>query len=506
MEIKEILKGESQEIEFKKEIPEKSEKYLKSIIAFANTHGGKVVIGVEDETLQLVGVNEKDVFQMMDKITNAIFDNCEPQIIPNITFQTLEDKCLIIVEIYPGANRPYYFKARGKEKGTYIRIGGTSRPADLIRVRELEMEGQNLSWDEIACIGFDVTEAAVSKLCHDVSRYMGEATRGSNSKYVTAENLLNWNVLKQAGHSKIATNSFALLTSDFFRFAKIQCALFKGKDRDIFIDKKTYDGPLYEQIENAYQFVLRHINLSSEIEGLVRKDRYELPPSAIREMIVNAVCHRNYLDSSCIQVAIFDDRLEVTSPGMLYGGLTLSEALQGRSKIRNRAIAEVLSRMEIVEAWGTGIKRILRRAEEYQLPIPKFEEIGDTFRVNLYRPLLNETKKPIPEPKKPINEFEKPISEPKKPISEFEKPISEPKKPIKTSQRSRKIKQHELKKERENRIMNHIEEFGFITNKEAREVLKLADSTTKRLLKQMVEEELLTETGTNKARKYYKKS
>jgi len=138
--------------------------------------------------------------------------------------------------------------------------------------------------------------------------------------------------------------------SDYFRFSKIQCALFKGIERDIFIDKKEYNGPLYEQIEQAYQFVLRHINLGAEIDGLVRKDVYELPVGAIREMIVNAVCHRNYMDNASVQVAIYDDRVEVTSPGMLYGGLTLEEAMSGRSKIRNRAVAEVFSRMDIIES------------------------------------------------------------------------------------------------------------------------------------------------------------
>ena len=147
---------------------------------------------------------------------------------------------------------------------------------------------------------------------------------------VTKEQLLNWKVLKQSGEEILATNAFVLLTSDYFRFSKIQCALFKGNDRDIFIDKKEYSGPLYEQIEAAYQFVLRHINLSAEIEGLVRKDAYELPVAAIREMIINAICHRNYMDNSCVQVAIYDNRVEVTSPGMLFGGLTLEEAMNGR--------------------------------------------------------------------------------------------------------------------------------------------------------------------------------
>lgn len=269
------------------------------------------------------------------------------------------------------------------------------------------------------------------------------------------QQLLSWKVLKKNGSDLLATNAFALLTGKYFPFAKIQCALFKGTERDFFIDKKEYDGCLYEQIENAYQFVLRHINLGAEINGLVRKDTYELPVAAIREMIVNAVCHRNYMDNSCIQVAVYDDRIEVTSPGMLYGGLTLEEAVSGRSKIRNRIIADIFSRMEIIEEWGTGIRRILHRAKEYGLPEPEFMEIGDTFRVNLFK---------------------------------------------KADKKADKILL------RQRLILDYIEENGFITNKEAREILGLADSTTKRFLKYMVETNLLLEKGQRKSRKYIRKS
>ena len=203
---------------------------------------------------------------------------------------------MVIVEIYPGANRPYYIKNAGKEKGTYVRVAGTSRPADTVKIKELEMEGTNVSWDELVCVGYKVTEEAVQKLCRDIAEYMKRALPNEEERKtvqeVTKEQLLNWKVLKQSGEDILATNAFVLLTSDYFRFSKIQCALFKGNDRDIFIDKKEYSGPLYEQIEAAYQFVLRHINLSAEIEGLVRKDAYELPVAAIREMIINAICHR----------------------------------------------------------------------------------------------------------------------------------------------------------------------------------------------------------------------
>ena len=179
--------------------------------------------------------------------------------------------------------------------------------------------------------------------------------------------------------------AFALLTSDYFEFSKTQCAVFKGTDRAVFLDKREFDGPIYTQIEEAVDFVLRNIRLGATIDGLVRKEKYELPPEAIREMIINAHCHRNLLEESCIQVAVYDDRLEVTSPGGLYNGLTYEEVLNGHSKIRNKGIANIFSQMGLVEAWGSGIKRIFNAAGEYGLEEPRIQEFDNMFRIELFR-------------------------------------------------------------------------------------------------------------------------
>ena len=129
--------------------------------------------------------------------------------------------------------------------------------------------------------------------------------------------------------------------------------------------------------------------MGAEIKGLLRTDSYELPPEAIREAIVNATTHRNFLDNSCVQVAVYDDRVEITSPGMLFGGLTIPQIKEGGSKIRNRCIAEVFNRMKIVESWETGIRRMFNACKEYGVREPELLEIGDSFRVNLYRPSYN---------------------------------------------------------------------------------------------------------------------
>lgn len=118
----EILNGENKNIEYKRELPSKSDKYIKSLVAFANTSGGKLVIGIEDENHEVIGVDESEVFSIIDTITNVISDTVEPQLVPNITCSTICGKCIIIVEIYPGNHRPYYIKSIGKEQGAYIRL------------------------------------------------------------------------------------------------------------------------------------------------------------------------------------------------------------------------------------------------------------------------------------------------------------------------------------------------------------------------------------------------
>ena len=385
-----MLSGESKNIEYKVTLPDKSEKYMKTIVAFANTQGGKLIVGVDDNSHQVIGVDNDILFELMDSIANAVSDSCMPQIIPDIEPQTMEGKTVIVVSVEAGKNRPYYLKSKGKENGTYIRVAGTSRQAFPEKIRELEMEGARISWDELTCVGYPVTESATEKLCQDIEYFRRKA--GMAEHTMKKEQLINWRILKQSEGQLLATNAYALLTSDYFPFSKTQCAVFKGTERAVFLDKREFTGPVYMQIEEAVDFVLRNIRLGATISGLVRKEQYELPPEAIREMIINAHCHRNLLEESCIQVAVYDDRLEVTSPGGLYNGLTYEEVMNGRSKIRNKGLANVFSQMGFVEAWGSGIKRILNAAKEYDLPEPKIQEFDNMFRVELFRktPMMEE--------------------------------------------------------------------------------------------------------------------
>ncbi len=385
--------GEGKNIEFKREIPDKHEKFLKDIIAFSNSTGGKVILGIEDETGNVYGIGEQSPFRLSDSISNMISDACTPQIEPDISIQTAENKTILVIDIAPGKFRPYYLANKSKENSAYIRINGTSRPADIRKLHELELEGQNISYDTLQEIGLEYDEKKALDLCRKMKQIAIDSCETDEEKLsikdMTLEKLHDFGILCIVGRNPYPTHAFNLLTDNKIKSSKIQCALFKGQTRDIFIDKKEFNGPVYEQIDDAYHFVLRHIDMGAEIEGEYRKDVYELPISAIREMIANAVLHRSYLDKSCIQVCLYDDRIEVSSPGMLYGGLDLETAKLGKSTCRNEALAEAFHYMHIVEAWGTGLPRIINRCKEYGLPEPLFEEFGDGFKVSLYRKVSN---------------------------------------------------------------------------------------------------------------------
>ena len=161
-----MFSGESKNIESKVSLPDKSEKYVKTIVAFANTQGGKLIVGVDDKNHQVIGVENDILFQTMDAIATAVSDSCMPQIIPDIEPQTVEGKTIIIVSVEAGKNRPYY---------TYIRVAGTSRQAFPEKIKELEMEGARISWDELTCVGYTVTEEATEKLCQDIEVFRKKA-------------------------------------------------------------------------------------------------------------------------------------------------------------------------------------------------------------------------------------------------------------------------------------------------------------------------------------------
>ena len=391
-----LFAGESKNIEYKVAVPKKSEKYMKTVVAFANGNGGKIVFGIDDKTLEIVGMDEDNIFKTMDAITNAISDSCEPRIRPDVTLQTVNDKTVIVVEILPGAMRPYYIKSEGMTEGTYMRVSGTTRPVEGYMLKELILEGQNRYFDSEPCRKLQITDEDIQNLCKIMKetaiKNTWQDSEKAKIKDITKNTLLSWGILTEVQGEIFPTNAYALLTGQLRMQPIIQCGLFKGKDRAYFVDRREFDGPIQNQVDAAYQYVLEKINMGMQIHGIYRQDVYELPIDSVRELIANAVAHRSYLEPGNIQVAIFDDRLEVTSPGMLLNNVSIKKMMEGYSKPRNPAIANAFAYMKIIEKWGTGIPRIFRECRDYGLPDPELIDFDGDFRVNMYRKSLIDTK------------------------------------------------------------------------------------------------------------------
>ena len=181
------------------------------------------------------------------------------------------------------------------------------------------------------------------------------------------------------------SNAFAILTGNGGLHVATQCGVFKGTTKAVFVDRREYTGPLWEQIDEAFQFVLRNIHLGATIVGIYRQDVYEIPPDAIRELIINAMVHRSYLDHGTIQVAVYDNRLEITSPGKLPMGQTMERMKEGYSKIRNEALAHAFAYMNLIEHWGSGIQRIIDKVKAAGLKEQEFIGGEVDLRINIYR-------------------------------------------------------------------------------------------------------------------------
>ena len=390
MLIEEILKGESEKIEFKENA--KTNTYIKTVVAFANGNGGKIVFGVKDNK-EIVGVENE--FEVMDGIINAISDSCYPMIVPDISLHTLENKTVILVEIEGGKKKPYYLKSKGMQKGTYIRSGATTRIIEEDYVlKELVLEGENKYFDQQVCHGESVSDEEIEKFCEWLEKLARKNSENDiEIRKVTRNTLLSWKVLEEKNGRIFPTKAYILLSGkeNWEVSRKIQCGVFKGETRSIFVDKKEFEGSIIMQLEKAYQYVLEKINLGSDIVGIYRVDKYEIPPKSIRELIANAVIHRSYLEPNDIQVALYDNRLEITSPGMLLSGVNVKRMKEGYSKLRNRAIASVFAYVNIIEKWGSGIPRIMDEIREYGLQEPEFIAFENDFRVNIYRKSYNTT-------------------------------------------------------------------------------------------------------------------
>jgi len=350
--LKQIKQGESKTIEFKEQIPNNNS-IAKTAIAFSNTSGGKLIIGVRDNK-EIVGILDEDIFALQDKIISLIFDSCHPNILPEIYTINVEGQILLVIEIFRGNLLPYYFKSKGKMEGTYVRVGSSNRLTDEKMLAELERQRVHRSFDEEANLEYSLEDLELETI-YDAFSKIG--------KVCDIEKLKNLKLITSL-HDKYVSSNALLIALGKLDSVQIKCARFKGTTMESFIDKKEFDGTLFEILEKSMEFLKNHLHLSATIEGLQRTESYEIPLGALREIILNAIIHRDYTRNSDIKIAIYDDTVEVISVGGLVNGLTIDDIGHGRSELRNKVLANLFRELGYIESWGSGIGRVRAVCQE----------------------------------------------------------------------------------------------------------------------------------------------
>ena len=372
--LQQILQGESKTLEFKLALPA-GDQVAKTVIAFANTAGGKLVIGVNDQR-ELVGLGDTDVFKLMDKISSILHNHCQPTLLPEIYVENVNGYELLLIDVSRGALLPYYLENDGKDSGCYIRLGATNRQAGPEQIVELERQRLNICFDEQIC--YDVS---LESLNLDSIRERFE----KDGKRLGEEQMRNLKLIKEDQGTLYPTQGLLILLG-YYEHVEIKCSRFKGTTMTVFLDKKEYSGDLFSQLEQAELFIKNHLQLKVEINGLQHTENYELPMSAIREALLNAFIHRDYSNfGRDIKLGIYDDVLNIVSPGGLPHGLTQDDLVKGRSEIRNRTLARVFKTLGFIEQWGSGIQRIYEQCSEYGARKPKLTESGDFIDWEFFR-------------------------------------------------------------------------------------------------------------------------
>lgn len=373
---------ESRRLEFKERLP-KGEQVARTAVAFANGAGGRIVFGIQDDPRKIVGIPEAELFSLEEKITSSILNQCTPAILPEIYLQAAVGKTLLVVEIFPGSHKPYFLKKHGKNGGTYIRVGSSNRKAFMESIEALERQRRKISFDSLPvhdCLLEEVDLSSFKKAYHTLS-----------GKAIGNTQLKNMGLIHRERDRVLSTHAALLLSRShdkkrYFPYAKVECARFKGTDKRVFLDQATMDDAIHEAIEPCLAFIKKNIALGATIGEIYRQDRWEYPLEAVREALINAIIHRDYaILGSDIKVAIYDDMLEITSPGPLPDRLSFEALGTGRSEIRNRILAPIFKDMKLIEAWGSGIQKMQDELADYPEIELKLHEAGHAFQVQFIK-------------------------------------------------------------------------------------------------------------------------
>ena len=354
---------EDQETELKVEL---TKDIKKEIVAFANSGGGRIYIGIDDDG-NIVGLDntKKDIEALSGMIKDGI--KSDLTLYTHIKQEQINNKNIIILEILNAPNKPYYLADKGlKSSGVYLRSGNTSVPASDEVIKKLIIDSQNIPFEEITSkhqnLHFNYLIALFKEKNIDINK-----------------NILK--TLKIINLDEMYTN-LGLLLSDECPFS-IKCAIFNGNSKLEFRDRKEFTGSVLKQVNDTFEYLDLYNKTKGKIVGLERIDTKDYPEYALRESLLNAVIHRDYNFTGSILVSLFDDHFEITSLGGLVKGISMEDLYNGVSESRNPNLANIFYRLKYVESFGTGIGRIMESYKEYDKK-PLISTTQNTFKVTLY--------------------------------------------------------------------------------------------------------------------------
>lgn len=384
-----ISRPEGRTLDFKREEVE-LRKALKTIVAFANTSGGTLVIGVADDG-SLPGVAEPKLQE--ERYASAIASGISPALVVDHRPVQYEGVDLLLVRVprFPG---PFYLTSEGPEQGVYVRLGSTSRPATKEQREELEREAAAQAWDERPCNGSvmdDLNAGAIERAFEGVGRRVDDAA------------LETLKLVVRHGDQKLPSNGGIVLfgTAEarqrLIPGAHFRGARFLGTTKAEILDRLDEPDTVLESLGPPVDtaapgglgpvraFIRRNTRMAARIDGAMRRQNVpEYPARALREVLANAVAHADYSQRTMpLRVQIYDDRLEVENPGGWPLGFDEEDFKNGVSKIRNPVIARVLHELDFIEGWGSGYERIQSTCEDGGYPMPEWEEAGPVLRARL---------------------------------------------------------------------------------------------------------------------------
>lgn len=437
-----MLFRESETVELKEVVVDDIKK---EIIAFANCDGGKLYIGVRDDGT-VIGLDNADSVSL--QISNMVRDAIKPDITMFLHYETIVEngKNVVVVDIQRGTDRPYYLAKKGmRPEGVYVRQGYSSVPATDTAIRRMIKETDGDRFEAMRCLNQDLTF---------------EATKKEFELRKTDFGAQQMRTLKLIDQDGLYSNLALLLSDQCVHTIKV--AVFQGTDQTIFKDRREFTGSLMQQMNEVYDFIDFRNQTRATIEKLYRVDVRDYPEVAVREALLNLLVHRDYSFSASAFISIYEDRIEFVSIGGLMPGIDLEDVMVGISVCRNQDLANVFYRLHLIEAYGTGMGKIMKAYESMQVK-PVIETTKNAFKIIL--PNIN---------------------------AKYESENAT----VKTKSGT-PVTVHTEKKlsDEEEKILEYARKHGAITRNDVIGLLEVSASTAARVIRKMVKTNLLEQKG-----------